>query len=652
MKVEILNTGSELLLGRTLNTHGHWLGRELFSLGLRVERLVTVPDGDAIQAGISEAVNRCDVLLVTGGLGPTRDDITREAVAGVLGIELIEDEAALRSLEAYFEQRGRIMAPENRRQAQVPVGADVLPNPNGTAPGLYIPPRLNGAANCAVFLLPGPPRELHPMFEAEVVPRLRALGGIEDATEILELKFTGLGESELHREIDAQLEAIDGLEVGYCARPAEVDLRLIGPAAAVEAARKLALERLGDRCFSQDGSSMEAVVVRAMARRGLKLALAESCTGGLIASRVTDVPGASAVLTHGFVTYANEAKVAVLGVSEADLAEHGAVSETVARQMAEGALRVSGADLAAAVTGIAGPDGGSDEKPVGTVFIAVAMKGGETRVEHQFHRRDRAGFKLAVSQAALEMVRRVAVAQSSALRADASGCAVRPPVRDLSPIVFVPFRKDSPETIKKRRRLPHWRQEGATYFVTFRTADSLPKDTLDRWYLRRAEWLGNHGIPVERNRPVDLSKLSFEAHREYDRTFVKALQTELDRGLGDCPLADRGNAVLVERALRHFDGERYRLGDFVIMPNHVHLLVQPGVGHELSEILKSWKGFTAREINGRMGRTGNFWQKESWDHIVRTRRQLDRFREYIADNPRMARLPEGVGRFSAAEWGD
>ena len=393
MKIEILNTGSELLLGRTLNTHGRWIGQELFRLGLRVERLVTVPDGEAIRDGIREAVGRCDVLLVTGGLGPTSDDITREAAAEVLGIELIEDEAALRSLEAFFEKRQRGMAPDNLRQAQVPVGADVLPNPNGTAPGIYIPPRLNGAANCAVFLLPGPPRELYPMFEAEVVPRLRSLGGIEVPPAILELKFTGLGESELHREIDAELAGIEGLEVGYCARPSEVDLRLIGSAEVIEAGRRIALERLGDRCFSQDGSSMEEVVVRTMTRRGLKLALAESCTGGLIASRITDVPGASAVLTHGFVTYANEAKVAVLGVEDDDLTAHGAVSEPIARQMAEGALRVSGADIAVAVTGIAGPDGGSDEKPVGTVFIAVAVRDVETRVEWQFHLRDRAGFK-------------------------------------------------------------------------------------------------------------------------------------------------------------------------------------------------------------------------------------------------------------------
>ncbi|BCX49132.1 competence/damage-inducible protein [Haloferula helveola] len=409
MKVEILNTGSELLLGRTLNTHGHWLGRELFKLGLRVERLTTVPDGDAIRDGIAEAVERADVLIVTGGLGPTSDDITREAAAEVAGLELIEDEAALRSLEAFFEIRGRTMAPDNRKQAQVPVGADVLPNPNGTAPGIFIPPRLNGAANCAVFLLPGPPRELQPMYHAEVVPKLTALGGIESAVGIIELKFTGLGESEIHQAVDAKLGAIDGLEVGYCARLAEVDVRLIGPPDALESGRALVLSRFAKQCFSELGEELEEAVVRELKQRALKVATAESCTGGLISARITDVPGSSAVFTHGFVTYANEAKVELLGVSEEALGEYGAVSEPVARQMADGALSASNADIAVAVTGIAGPDGGTDDKPVGTVFIALAAKGRETMVLRQFHPRDRMGFKRAVSQAALECIRRAAV---------------------------------------------------------------------------------------------------------------------------------------------------------------------------------------------------------------------------------------------------
>lgn len=406
MRIEILNTGSELLLGTTLNTHGQWFGQQLFDLGLRVQRQTTVPDGDAIRDALAECVRRSDVVIVTGGLGPTSDDITREAAADVLGIDLIEDEAALRSLEAFFDRLKRKMAPDNRKQAQVPVGADVLPNNNGTAPGIYIPPRLNGAAPCAVFLLPGPPRELYPMFRGEVAPRLRSLGGVETGESILELKMTGVGESDLHQTVDAPLSAIEGLEVGYCARPAEVDVRLIGRPELIDRGRELVLQHFPHECFSEDGSSLESVVVRLLTDKGWKLATAESCTGGYISHRVTNVPGSSEVFTHGFVTYANEAKMELLGVDGDLLAEHGAVSEPVVRQMAEGALKASGADIAVAVTGIAGPGGGTEEKPVGTVFLAVATRDGETRVHHRMHLRDRIVFKQTVSQGALDMIRR------------------------------------------------------------------------------------------------------------------------------------------------------------------------------------------------------------------------------------------------------
>jgi len=406
VRIEILNTGTELLLGNTLNTHGAWFGRELFKLGLRVGRQVTVPDGDAIRESLSEAVGRADVVIVTGGLGPTSDDLTREITAEVLGLELILDEAGLRSLEAFFAARGRPMVEANRKQAMSPVGADILPNPNGTAPGVYVPPRLNGRGNCAVFLLPGPPRELYPMFKAEVVPRLRALSGIDAPPLALELKFTGIGESDFHDGIDDQLAAMAGLEYGYCARIGEVDLRLIGDAETIARGRELAIGAFSRQLVSDDGASLEQVVLRNLEARGWKLAVAESCTGGLICSRLTDVAGASAVLTHGFVTYANEAKVEMLGVSEESLAEYGAVSETVAREMAEGALRVSGAQVAVAVTGIAGPGGGSEEKPVGTAWIGLAMEGVETIAVKIYQPRNRKDFKLAVSQAALDLVRR------------------------------------------------------------------------------------------------------------------------------------------------------------------------------------------------------------------------------------------------------
>jgi nicotinamide-nucleotide amidase len=395
MKIEIINTGTELLLGNTLNTHSAWFGQ------------TTVPDGVAIRDTLQEVIGRADAVIVTGGLGPTSDDLTREITAEVLGLELITDEAALRSLEGFFALRGKPMVDANLKQALCPVGADILPNPNGTAPGIYVPPRLNGRSNCAVFLLPGPPRELYPMYHAEVVPRLRALAGVEEIYQAQVLKFTGIGESDFHDGIDARLAAVPGLEYGYCAHIGEVDLRLIGDTAALEKGREIALARFEKFLISDDESSLEKTVVRLLKEHEMTIASAESCTGGLIANRITDVPGASEVFTHGFVTYANEAKSGVLGVSEQDIETHGAVSEVVARAMADGALQKSGASISVSVTGIAGPGGGSEEKPMGTAWVAVAVRGGRTEAFSVFHPRNRKDFKLAVSQAALEAVRRL-----------------------------------------------------------------------------------------------------------------------------------------------------------------------------------------------------------------------------------------------------
>lgn len=406
MHIEILNTGTELLLGNTVNTHAAWFGRELFKLGLRIQRQTTVPDGEAIRDAITESVARADVLIITGGLGPTSDDLTREITAEVLGLDLITDEAALRSLENFFALRGRPMAQANLKQALIPVGADVLPNPQGTAPGVYVPPRLNGRSNCAVFLLPGPPRELYPMYQNEVAPRLRAISGAQDPPAVLELKFTGIGESDFHQGIDSRLEQIPGLEYGYCAHIGEVDLRLIGSPVVLEQARAIAMEQFQPFLISDDGASLEATVVRLLREKSLKLATAESCTGGLISNRITDVPGSSAVFTHGFVTYANEAKISLLGITPAELETHGAVSETVACKMAAGALHASGADISVAVTGIAGPGGGTPEKPVGTAWIALATKESPATAFQVFHPRNRHDFKQSVSQAALEAVRR------------------------------------------------------------------------------------------------------------------------------------------------------------------------------------------------------------------------------------------------------
>ncbi len=405
MRIELLTTGTELLLGTTQNTHGAWIGQRLLGLGLRIARQVTVPDGQPVGEAMGRGLEDGEVLIVTGGLGPTSDDLTREALAEVLGLEMMEDEAALRAIEDFFASRQRVMAEANRKQALVPAGADVLDNPNGTAPGLYLPPRLSGAFNCAVFLLPGPPRELYPMFEKEVVPRLQALGGIEEPPECLELKFSGIGESDFHQGVDEELMTIEGLEHGYCARPGEVDLRLMGTPEAVMEGRRVAEQAFGHELVSDDGASLEEVVVRLLTGQEKTLAIAESCTGGLIAARITDVPGSSEVFRYGFVTYANEAKRDLVGVNGDDLLKYGAVSEPVACQMAEGALRAGRADLAVAVTGIAGPGGGREEKPVGTVFLALAATGKKTRGVRQFHPSGRDAFKRQVSQSALNLVR-------------------------------------------------------------------------------------------------------------------------------------------------------------------------------------------------------------------------------------------------------
>jgi nicotinamide-nucleotide amidase len=372
--------------------------------GLRVQRQTTVPDGDAIIEAMQEAMLRSDAVIVTGGIGPTSDDITREAAANVLGVELIEDANALRSIIAYFAKLDRTMADDNRKQAEKPAGAEILNNPHGTAPGIFTPRELNDQLNCALFLLPGPPGEMQPMFRNEVMPRLRALSAAPLDQSMRVLRFAGIGESDFHAALDHPFSKIPHLEVGYCARPGEVDLRLIGSETSIEQAAQIAGNVFGDKCFSDSEESLEAVVVQLLTASGQTLSLAESCTGGRIANRITDVSGASSVFTHGYVTYANEAKHEMLGVDSHLLEKHGAVSEEVALAMAEGARKNSGADIAAAVTGIAGPTGGTHDKPVGTVWLAVSTAK-STVSTHAFYPRGRESFKQLVSQKALDLIR-------------------------------------------------------------------------------------------------------------------------------------------------------------------------------------------------------------------------------------------------------
>ena len=408
MRVEVLNTGTELLLGHVINKHVATFAEALFPLGLRIQRQVTVPDGDAIRQALSETFGRADIVLVTGGLGPTTDDLTRDITADLLGLRRIHDDEVMRHITERFARRNLPMTERVGLQALRPPEAIVLHNPYGTAPGLHIPPVTlpgTGGRSPHIFLLPGPPRELVPMVTDAVVPILRSLvpgGAVE---EMRSFRIAGMGESMVEDRVGEDLLAM-GLEVGYCARPGEVDLRLIGSAETLERATRLVQEKLGASIFTRDLRELEEVVVQTLAAQGSSLAVAESCTGGSIANRITNVPGASRVFFGGYVTYANEVKSSALGVPSELIAENGAVSAPVARAMAEGAVAKSGARFALATTGIAGPDGGTPTKPVGTVFIALAQSEKETVVQRHRFPSDRLTFKNLVAQTALDLLLR------------------------------------------------------------------------------------------------------------------------------------------------------------------------------------------------------------------------------------------------------
>ncbi|MEI8314136.1 MAG: competence/damage-inducible protein A [Verrucomicrobiota bacterium] len=397
MRVELINTGSELLLGFTVNTHANYIARQLGEIGLRLVRQTTVSDDRAeMRAIVADALSRSDIILITGGLGPTSDDFTRDVVSELLGRTLHRDESVVAQITERYRQRGLQLREQIFVQAQVPVGAQVLTNFHGTAPGLFIE-----HAGKQIYLLPGPPRELYPMFENQVLPRLPH----RDRLDCRVFKVACLSESVIEQTVAPVLTDLPELELGYCARMGEVEVRVIAtPATATEAERRIRTA-LGDNIFGTNADRMEEVVVKMLTADGKTVATAESCTGGLIANRLTNVDGASSVFLTGYVTYSNESKIRLLGVLDDTLKIHGAVSEATCRQMAEGARQRAGVDFAVSATGIAGPTGGTTEKPVGSVFIGLASPTGTTVVRHRFLL-DRETFKQLVSQYALDTLRR------------------------------------------------------------------------------------------------------------------------------------------------------------------------------------------------------------------------------------------------------
>ncbi|HWY50076.1 MAG TPA: CinA family nicotinamide mononucleotide deamidase-related protein [Chthoniobacterales bacterium] len=406
MRTILLNTGTELLAGDVHDTHLAFIAREIFSLGLRIDERRTVGDGPAIGETLNELFSRGEIIFVTGGLGPTSDDITRDVVAELLGLKLQENAELLASLKARLKARRIRWVASIARQALVPVGAKILPNENGSASGLYLKADINSKIRSPhIFLLPGPPRELQPMFRESVMSILRSIVKGPPKLERRFYKIASMGESLIEEAIGKKILAIPGVELGYCARPGEADVRIIGERAALDQADQVVRAELGDSIFTTGDETLEEVLVKLLTKKKQTLVTAESCTGGLLANRITNVPGASAVLLAGYIVYANEAKIDVLGVDPKLIEEYGAVSEEVARSMADWARKRAGSTYALATTGVAGPSGGSEEKPVGTVYVALADEN-DTRIKKLFFPSDRETFKQLTAQAAFEMLRR------------------------------------------------------------------------------------------------------------------------------------------------------------------------------------------------------------------------------------------------------
>jgi competence/damage-inducible protein CinA-like protein len=410
---EIIAVGSELLGPSRLDTNSLYIAEKLSALGveLRVKSVVG-DDRDDLATRVRQALARVDVVVLTGGLGPTDDDLTRDVVSDVLDLPMTIDESIVDQIRARFARRGLQMPDVNRRQGQVPAGAVVLDNPHGTAPGLFI-----DHDGRVVILLPGPPREMQPMFDRVCAGPLRDRAGT-DRVYRTSIFITGLGEShveQLAQPIYARwrdgsppvsttiLAAMGQVELHLSVRETD-EARGLDVLARVRAEL---LAVLGDHVYSTDGRIMEEVVGDLLKARGFTIAAAESCTGGLLLSRLTDVPGSSAYVRAGVIAYDNADKTALLGVSASLLARHGAVSEPVAVAMVEGIRERTGADVAVAITGIAGPGGGTPEKPVGTVVIAVLAPGRDGYVRTFNFLGARAQVKYQATQAVLDRVRRL-----------------------------------------------------------------------------------------------------------------------------------------------------------------------------------------------------------------------------------------------------
>ncbi|QQS42337.1 MAG: competence/damage-inducible protein A [Acidobacteriota bacterium] len=404
---EIVAIGSELLTPTKTDTNSLWLTELLNEIGIEVKLKTIVGDDELrLEETVRDALARSDIVITTGGLGPTEDDITRRVTAKAIGLELVFRDDLLDHLRERFKAFGYEMPERNRQQAYVIEGSTVLPNPNGSAVGMMV--EKDGKR---LIVLPGPPRESRPMFTEHVLPGLNETSG-EVAVRRKRIMVSGLGESKLDELIAPIYKEYENPVTAVLFSRTEVEVQLTATAKTAEEADAINEElagkivgKLGIAVFSLDGEAMEEVVGRLLLQKGATLAVAESCTGGLVGERITEVPGSSDYFLEGFITYSNEAKTRQIGVPAELIEEHGAVSQEVAEAMAKGARETAGTDYAVSTTGIAGPGGGTPEKPVGTVFVGISDKEGEKSIGLTLPG-DRHLIRWRTSQAALDLLRR------------------------------------------------------------------------------------------------------------------------------------------------------------------------------------------------------------------------------------------------------
>lgn len=411
MQVELITIGDELLLGLTSDSNAAWLARELATIGVRIAWRTTVGDtASDIAAAVRLSLDRSGAAITTGGLGPTADDLTKPAIAEVFGRSMHFDAELWEGLRQLWRERGRPgeLPEANKQQVMIPDGATVLRNRHGTAPGIW----LEDERGRWIAMLPGIPREMRGLATDEVLPRVRARVGESTTVRSLTVRTTGIAESQLPSLLAEYAVEIDGMRVSYQPSPSGVDVRLtisgVSPdeaEARLERAGTILRERIGDRVYGANDEDMAAVVLGTCRARGWHIAVAESCTGGLLGERLTNIPGASDVFLGGVIAYENAVKEKLLRVPREWLVTHGAVSESVALAMAAGTRRATGADVGLAITGVAGPDGGTPEKPVGLVWVAVDTPLG-TKTYGGRLIGDRAEIRYRATQSVLDLLRR------------------------------------------------------------------------------------------------------------------------------------------------------------------------------------------------------------------------------------------------------